>query len=215
MTQRTLVGIIAAIALILGGVLSIYIAPPAPKANYFQAYPQPRALSDFGLTAHSGEMLSPDWLEGKWTLTFVGYTFCPDICPTTLVELKRIYPDLQSIQSEQPIQVLFISVDPARDTTERLAEYIAFFHPEFVAASAEHKVLYPLIRSMGMMYAIADDTSDGEYLVDHSGSVVVINPNGHVVGRFKPVMEPGKLAVSDGEQIITDMPYILENYGNI
>lgn len=210
MKQNVLIGMIAVISLVLGVFIAVKIAPPGAEApRYMQVYPQARELKDFALYDQHGEVMDKARLADKWTLAFVGYTFCPDICPTTLAELKRIYPTLKELNGDNPIQVLFLSVDPARDTQPRLLEYVNFFNEEFIAASGEHKELFPLVRSMGMMYSIADDTSNPNYLVDHSASVVVINPQGQVMGRFKPHLEPGKIAVSDGEQILTDMPLLV------
>lgn len=202
-------GLVLALA---GGLLAaIYVAPPQVQQPQFASfYPQPRVLKDFNLKNQRGELIGLEELQNKWTLAFVGYTFCPDICPTTLAELKRIYPELQTIEADNPIQVLFISVDPKRDSVARLNEYIQFFNPEFIAASAKHKVLFPLVRSMGMMYAIEDSTDDDNYLVGHSGAVVIINPQGQVIGRFKPELEPGKIAVVSGDQILADMPAIVQ-----
>lgn len=192
------------------------MVPKEPQ--YARLYPQARALTDVNLTDQNGEVIDTDWFKNKWTLTFVGYTFCPDICPTTLGELKGIYPKLKALQSEHPIEVLFLSVDPKRDTVPRIKEYIDFFHPEFHAATAEHKYLFPVVRAMGMMYSISDSTENNDYLVDHSASVVVIDPNGNVMGRFTPptpnLNEPptGRLMVSDGAQILADMPVLISQF---
>ncbi len=210
MKQNFVVGIVAVLALVVGVFLALNIAPPkSSEPAYMQLYPQARALSDFELFNQRGESVTKTDLMDKWTLAFVGYTFCPDICPTTLAELKRVYPELIKLPAEHPLQVLFLSVDPARDTQQRLNDYIQFFNPDFIAASGEHNQLFPLVRSMGMMYSMSDNTENPNYLVDHSASVVVINPQANVIGRFKPHLEPGKLAVSDGEQILADMPMLL------
>ena len=198
------------LALIAGVLTSVYLSSEKNSQPQFVSfYPQPRTLKDFTLTNQHGEPFTKADLQGKWTLAFVGYTFCPDICPTTLAELQQIYPDLQAIKSNKPIQILFISVDPKRDNTARLKKYIQFFNPEFIAASAEHKVLFPLVRSMGMMYAIENSTEDDDYLVGHSGAIVVIDPQAQVIGRFKPELKPGKVAVVNSKQILADMPAIV------
>lgn len=208
MNQRYLLGVIAFVTLIAGVVASVYIAPPDPvqQVKYLQLYPQPRALPDFVLTDHQAAPLTKEELLGNWTLVFTGYTYCPDICPTTLAELAKVYPQLSS-HTEQ-LKILFVSVDPGRDTSERLNEYVNFFHSEFVGASGEHKELFPLIRAMGLMYSLSDDTSNPNYLVDHSASVVLINPQAQVIGRFRPTLAPGELAVSDVEQILHDLPLV-------
>ncbi|WP_395338736.1 SCO family protein [Ningiella sp. W23] len=220
--QNKWIGLIAALSLVLGLYLALVIAPPgfndadedhtsalSEKTEHLNWYPQPRALIDFELSKHDGTSMTNADLQGKWTLGFVGYTFCPDICPVTLAELNKVYPQLQQSVEQTPLQVWFLSVDPNRDTVERLNEYVNYFNDNFVAATGEHKVLYPLVRSMGMMYAISESTDNPNYLVDHSASIVVINPNGHIVGRFKPKHSPGELAISDVEQILADMPILL------
>ena len=209
--KNVLIGLIAVGALIAGALIAVNLSQPK-ETQYAKLYPQGRQLSDVNLTDQHGATINTEWFANKWTLTFVGYTFCPDICPTTLAELKSIYPQLSGIDSEFPIQVLFLSVDPNRDTVPRLKEYVDFFNPEFAAATAEHKYLFPVVRSMGMMYSITDSTDNPNYLVDHSASVVIINPKAQVVGRFVPIHEPGQIAISDGTQILTDMPVIIDNY---
>lgn len=213
MNQRTFVGIVAALALVAGVVGALYIAPPNSASNaqpeYFQAYPEPRAISAFSLTDHKGNPFNLTSLEGQWSLVFVGYTFCPDICPTTMAELNTIYPELQALESVYPIRVVFVSVDPKRDSINRLSEYVSYFNKEFVAVTGEHKSLFPFVRNLGMMYAIAESTDNPNYLVDHSASVVLIDPQARVLGRFKPTRQPGRLSISDSQQILADMPVVI------
>ena len=210
MKQNTLLGLVAAITLIAGLYFAIVIAPPtSDEPKYLQLYPQPRQLPEFQLFDQNGELFDNSRLLDQWTLAFVGYTFCPDVCPTTMAELQKIYPQLTKIKSKYPIKVWFLSVDPQRDTQARLKEYVEFFDPDFIATSGEHVHLYPLVRGMGMMYSMSDNTDNPNYLVDHSSSITLINPLGQVVGRFKPQFKPGELAISDSEQILTDMPIIV------
>lgn len=208
MNQNAVIGAFAALALVIGVTLSVVLSQ-SKQPEYAQMYPAPRALHEAVLQANDGTTIDNQWFKSQWTLVFLGFTWCPDICPTTLAELKSIYPQLQAMQSDYPIKVLFLSVDPGRDTVERLNEYISFFHPEFKAATAPHKVLFPLVRSMGMAYSIAGSTDNPDYLIDHSASVVIVNPEGNMIGRFKPRHEPGKVAISDGEQILADMPALM------
>lgn len=203
--------VLASIALVVGVWFSNDLLSPA-EPEFARLYPEARPLGPVNLTNQNGKMIDSQWFEDQWTLTFVGYTFCPDICPTTLGELKGIYPALQAIESRHPINILFLSVDPKRDTVPRLKEYIDFFNPEFFAATGEHKNLFPVVRSMGMMYSISDSTENDDYLVDHSASVVIVNPNGHVAGRFMPTAEPGKVTVSEGAQILADMPALVRAF---
>jgi protein SCO1/2 len=209
--SRLQAGLLALIALVIGVVVAINIAPPSgtSKTQHVSLYPQVRAMPDFQLVDHNNQTFTSENLIGHWSLVFVGYTYCPDICPTTLAELKSIYSELQKIPTDFPIQVVLMSVDPKRDTPERLNEYINFFHPDFIAVSGEHVQLFPLVRSMGMMYSMSESTDNPNYLVDHSSSVVVVNPKAQVVGRFKPDFVVGKLPISEGQKILADMPIII------
>jgi protein SCO1/2 len=209
--SRLQAGLLALIALVIGVVVAINIAPPSgtSKTQHVSLYPQVRAMPDFQLVDHNNQTFTSENLIGHWSLVFVGYTYCPDICPTTLAELKSIYPELQKIPTDFPIQVVLMSVDPKRDTPKRLNEYIHFFHPDFIAVSGEHVQLFPLVRAMGMMYSMSESTDNPNYLVDHSSSVVVVNPKAQVVGRFKPDFAVGKLPISEGQKILADMPAIM------
>lgn len=180
----------------------------APTYKYLQTFPEPRKLAQVTLLNQHGDKVTNELFKGHWSLLFLGYTFCPDVCPTTMAGLAKIYPELTNIATDSPIQIVFVSVDPKRDTPERLASYVEYFNPEFIALTGEHSMLFPFARSLGLMYAMAESTDNPNYLVDHSASVVVVDPNGFAIGRFKPNYNPGELAVSDSVQILTDMPVI-------
>lgn len=210
MTQTQITGIVAFIALIVGVYVATIIAPPGMQTQpaYLQMYPQPRELTNFTLTDHNHQSIDKSIFEGKWSILFVGYTYCPDICPTTLAAVSSAYGDLLNATPQDP-QVVFLSVDPKRDTIERLNEYMNFFNPAFIGMTGEHKELFPLVRSMGMMYAMTESTDNPDYLIDHSASIVVINPQAQVIGRFKPQHIPGELAISDTAQLIADLPLLM------
>tara|TARA_R110000868_G_scaffold36277_5_gene128831 strand:+ start:2171 stop:2806 length:636 start_codon:yes stop_codon:yes gene_type:complete len=199
-------GVVALIALIIGIVAALTLSPPkSDEPSYISFYPQVRALPDFQLVDNHQQAFTTEQLLQHWTLVFVGYTFCPDVCPTTLAELKTIYPQLKALPSKHPVQIMFLSVDPQRDTPERMNEYVNFFEPEFIGVSGEHKELFPLVRAMGMMYSMTESTDKPDYLVDHSSSVVLVNPQAQVIGRFKAQFAVGKVALSDSQQILADM----------
>lgn len=210
MTQTQITGIVAFIALIVGVYVATIIAPPSMQTQpaFLQMYPQPRELTNFTLTDHNHQSIDKSIFEGKWSILFVGYTYCPDICPTTLAAVSSAYGDLLNATPQDP-QVVFLSVDPKRDTIERLNEYMNFFNPAFIGMTGEHKELFPLVRSMGMMYAMTESTDNPDYLIDHSASIVVINPQAQVIGRFKPQHIPGELAISDTAQLIADLPLLM------
>lgn len=172
-------------------------------------YQQPRSVLPFALTDHNGDEFANDRLAGKWSLVFFGYTSCPDVCPVTLQELNYVYADLNKA-AEDPVQVLLVSADPQRDTTQRLNSYINYFNKEFIALRADHDVLFPFSRNLGLMYSITDDMSKENYLVNHSASIVLINPQGKIQAIFKPAVQLGQVPSVDAKILLSDFAKIVK-----
>ncbi|WP_370164973.1 SCO family protein [Marisediminitalea sp.] len=216
MSQKIWIVLAGIVALSAGAFVAVVkpFQPSTPTPEYFQYFPEPRNLADISLVDQTNTSVDNTVFNGHWNLLFLGYTYCPDICPTTMASLGRVYPELKNIDSDNAVQVVFVSVDPNRDSPERLASYVEYFNAEFVALTGEHAQLFPFVRSLGLMYAIAESTDNPNYLVDHSASVVVVDPQGRALGRFKPKYTPGELAVSDSMQIAKDLPLIIGNYKN-
>lgn len=205
---RNLTYILLAAAALVAGVMLYQLSATHAEPKLALVYPQPRALADFSLTDQHGELVNRERLYGQWTLAFVGYTYCPDICPLTLAKLAGVQPDLAAMV-KQPLKVWFISVDPKRDSTEQLNNYVSYFEQANVLGmTAGHDQLFPFVRQLGLMYALSSTTAEN-YLVDHSASVVLINPQGQLVAMFKPPMQAGELPVIDTEQLLADFPLVL------
>ena len=200
-------GIVAITTLAIGVISfkTITKLPPLDSALYYQ---KPREVKPFELTDHRGESFSKAQLKDKWSLVFFGYTSCPDICPTTLQNLSFMYDDLSAIAENS--QILLVSVDPQRDSQEKLAQYIAYFNSEFIALRAGHEVLFPFARNMGLMYAISGEGDN--YLVDHSASLVLINPEGKIAAIFKPEQAIGKMPSIDNDKLLSDYKKIVTLY---
>ncbi|HCM45987.1 MAG TPA: SCO family protein, partial [Colwellia sp.] len=176
--NKFIYGIIALIS-ISSGAVGFYLITQTKQLlppEYALYYKQARSISAFTLTDELGQPFNNTQLLDKWSLVFFGYTSCPDVCPTTLQNLNFIYEDLITIAGNS--QVLLVSVDPKRDTTEKLEQYIGYFNPNFKALRAEHDILFPFSRSLGLMYAITSKEAskdevdvpvgDESYWVDHS-----------------------------------------------
>ena len=160
-------------------------AASAPKLENAVLYPQARDVPDFRLAQANGKPLTlQDW-RGHWTVAYFGYTSCPDVCPTTLAALKQTWKELQQRGLAQQVQIDFISVDPERDTPEALGKYVAFFSPDFIAATGADDELTRLTRALGLVYSRGKDAK-GNVEVDHSGSAVILDPQAHLVGMFRP-----------------------------
>jgi len=202
--------IIVALVAVLTGALLFNQLNQKPMPEHALYYKQVRDIKPFVMTDQLGQSFSNKQLQGKWSWVFFGYTSCPDVCPTTLQDLNFIYNDLKKISDKT--QVILVSVDPKRDTTERLAGYIKYFNKEFIAMNAGHEVLFPFARNLGLMYAINDgeQAENGMYTVDHSSSMVLINPGGKVVAIFKPNQALGLLPTVDGEKLVSDFAKIVD-----
>ena len=173
-------------------------APPAPALQNAVLYPAPRPIPEFHLTQANGQPLDLASWRGHWNVIYFGYTSCPDVCPTTLAMFKQAWKDLGVLKEN--VRFGFISVDPQRDTAENLAKYVAFFSPDFVAATGSDEELTRLTRALGLMYARTTD-ANGAVQVDHSGSAVIVNPQGQLIGMFRPPFTAAQI-VSDLSALI-------------
>ncbi|WP_421681567.1 SCO family protein [Stutzerimonas urumqiensis] len=145
--------------------------------------PRARPLPAVELVDQHGEAYRTDALGGRWHLMFVGFTFCPDICPTTLSELRRLLAGLPDPIREQ-IQVTLVSVDPRRDSPERLKTYLGYYRAGFEGVTGELAELKRLTQALGLPFTPADGAS-GDYSVAHSANVALIDPAGRLVGHLR------------------------------
>jgi len=169
-------------------------------------YPTPKILPPFELIEQHGNPFSNTDLVGKWSLLFIGYTSCPDVCPTTMAKLTAAYPELLK---SADIQIIFLSVDPQRDTQEKLLNYMDFFNPEFIALTGDHTQLFPLTRSLGFVYVMVGEGEN--YQIDHSASMALISPAGERVAIIKPKSSsPGTLPQITSHALISDIHQITQ-----
>lgn len=147
-------------------------------------WPDPPVLANFGLEGSAGKPIDQHSLEGRWTLLFFGFTNCPDICPTTLAVLKQTVARLADYPPfREQGQVLFISLDPARDTPAQLAQYVQHFDTRFLAATGDDAALDAVTVPLGVIRAKVEDGSGG-YSIDHTASIFLIDPKLRVIGKF-------------------------------
>lgn len=132
-----------------------------------------------------------DQLTGRWTLIFLGFTFCPDVCPTTLMQLRQIYRALPQ-QTRDRLRIVMISVDPKRDTPERLQQYIRYFDPSFQAYTGPLPDLHIVSNALALPF-VQGDTNQPYYSVDHSGNLALIGPDGRQQGFLKAPLNNSQL----------------------
>jgi protein SCO1/2 len=185
--------LVAVVALAAGWLLR----PPALHGVLLQS---PRQAQDFTLSSSTGDSLALSELRGKWVLLYFGYTYCPDICPTTLNDLALAAKTLGD-ERMTDAQVLLVTLDPARDTAERLATYTAAFHPDFLGMTGPVEQIDQLASQFGVYVERHEPDAAGRYLVDHSNVITVIDPDGYVRLVF-----PNGVT---GKEMAADLAYLM------
>jgi protein SCO1/2 len=165
----------------------LWVKPPKPPSELFGVLrPEFRQLLPFQLQTHDQGPFNQKSLQGKWSLVFFGYLSCPDACPNTLYELNLFYGLLQDEIGKVPddTQVLFVSVDPARDSGKNLAEYARFFNPNFIGATAGQGAIDRFAEQFGARYLLEPETTPGQYLISHTSAIFLVDPLGRLVATF-------------------------------
>ncbi|MDE1167517.1 MAG: SCO family protein [Pseudomonas sp.] len=195
--QKTVFILVALIAVVLGLTINRVLndkhdnASPALIDAGILLLPQSRQIPALEMTDQNGQAVALDQLKGKWTLMFFGYTFCPDICPTTLAQLRQVKADLPKAAVER-LQVVLVSVDPNRDTPQQLKQYLGYFDKDFVGLTGSVETLQKLANAVSVPY-IPADTSKPNYTVDHSGNLALIGPDGTQRGFIRAPVNAQKL----------------------
>lgn len=188
-SNRLAFGIAAAFALVLGAAVSaLWLSPRPSGIDTATVMSPPRPLPELALIDQDGEPFTRESLRGRWTLVFAGFTACPDVCPTTLALLKQLGAEL-----DPPPQVLFLSVDPQRDTPPRLKDYVRYFDPSFDAVTAPEPALAEAARAFGIAYARVPGAGAGDYSMDHSAMLVLVNPDAAIAAYILPPFQPAAL----------------------
>jgi protein SCO1/2 len=153
--------------------------------------PQSREIPQVALTGSDGAPFAPEKLNGKWSLLFFGYTFCPDICPTTLAQLRELQGKLPQ-EVRDKLQMIFVSIDPDRDSPEHLKEYLGFYKAGFIGVTGELPAIQTLANGVSIPF-IPADTSKENYTVGHSGNLVLVGPDGRQRGFIRAPFNTQKL----------------------
>ena len=213
-SRSTLLVLCAAIAAGAGLYLAQrHFAPPRAAAaveampkdlRAVRAFPAPRLLDPWQLVRANGTALGPENVRGHWTLVFLGFTHCPDVCPTTLATLANAQKQWEALPEARRPRLLFVSVDPDRDTPQRTGEYAHYFHPDTWAATAAPEPLAEFARAMGLVY-MKVPLEGGDYTMDHSATLVVLDPQGRQAGLVGPPLNWQDIA-SDMARLAQERP---------
>lgn len=184
-SQSVKMGLLVSGLVVLAAVIGVLAAmhqdrEPEPDVPGL-LWPGPKTLGPFNVIDHDNNPFTPADLRGKWSLLFFGFTHCPDICPVTLAVMDKTHSRLDQARD---VQFVFVTVDPERDTSERMEQYLTSFNPEFVGLGGSAEQIAGLTGQVGLPY-FRDKTQDEEnYLVDHGASLFMIDPLGRLVGIF-------------------------------
>ena len=170
--------------------------PVPPRAIELQsgtALSPARPLPDFQLVREDGAMVGRDDFRGRWTLVFFGFTHCPEVCPTTLAMLSGVRQALEAAGHAGELPgIALVSVDPERDTPAVLDAYLASFGAGFRGYTGTPEAMRKFATALGVPYQ-KTPMMDGEYMVDHSTAIMLINPHAEVAALFQAPHESGKL----------------------
>ena len=168
--------------------------------DYGTAFDPPSVLPVIELTNELGESFALGQLRGYSTILFFGFTHCPHVCPTTLAVLRAVRKNLPADEAKK-LQIWLITVDPMRDSPERLKEYLSKFGPSFHGARAELGVLVPLFKSLGVGYSFLADESGGNYQVEHTTAIYLLDEDAKLVRIYSAPFNEQRLTHSLAQQL--------------
>lgn len=167
-------------------------AAPATPAVKTETTGQALIGGAFTLTDQQGRAVTEEQLKGQHALVFFGFTHCPDICPTALATITQT---LQSMgEAGDKVTPVFITVDPKRDTVERLKEYMADFHPRIIALTGTEEQVDGASKAYKVYHQTVGDTAGDDYMVNHSGFIYLMDPEGRYLTHFAYNVGPAELA---------------------
>ncbi len=164
---------------------------------------EPIGIADFNLLDQQGNRFTLDSLKGQWAFLFFGYTHCPDVCPTTISLLMQVDKKLQQFTELEKPRYIFVSIDPERDTPEKLTEYMAFFHQDFGAITGPKEQLDLLTKPLGIFYEKNKPDEEGNYSINHTTAILLVDPQARVRSLTSPP--------HDAAAIAKDYRYVLAN----
>lgn len=169
----------------IGVIAALFVVSPGKSGM-----PGPAIGGAFTLTAQDGRQVTEADVRGHPFLVFFGYTHCPDVCPTTLFQISEV---LKALGSDKPIKVLFITVDPERDTPAVMKDYLASFDPRIIGLSGSPEATAAVEKSY-RVYSHKVPGQNGEYTMDHSAIVYLMDRDGRFAGSFNVDLPPQKAA---------------------
>jgi protein SCO1/2 len=186
--RLTVFALLGVIMLIVGMFVRQFVSPDRLDPEWLKAhnavlFEPPRSFEPPRLIDQDAQAFDGAAFQGNWSVLFFGFTNCPDVCPTTLTLLRDVAAALPA--GKYPVRFYLVTVDPARDTPAVLKPYIAHFSPEFTALTGEFLDVHRFATQMNIPFRKSVE-ADGNYTIDHSANLALINPQGHFAGFLMP-----------------------------
>ena len=185
--------VLVAFAALIAGIFVAQHVPEKKSARLLEfkgtLLDHPRPVKPFRLTGTNRKPFTNQSIKGHWTMIFYGFTNCGTICPTTMAQLGKMYRILEKNKVDSLPEVVMVSIDPEHDTLSRLTNYVKAFDPHFSGARGNTKAVHKMARGMGIVYmkVLADRGKPTEnYTIQHSGAVMLFNPEGELAAFFTP-----------------------------
>ena len=197
-SRLVLKGVIIAVLATAAGIWSARLVLQRPVVEDELAatrFPVARTVQPFALIDHNHEVFDNAALQQRWSFVFFGYTYCPDVCPTTLSVLNSIAQRLQDVDEDEDIRFVMVTVDPQRDTPERLAEFVTYFNGDFLGVTGSDQALEQLTSQLGILYnRVESEPGSENYLVAHTAAVFLFDPDGRYHAEFTPPLSAENIA---------------------
>lgn len=199
MTKRTFVFLVSFLGLaLLGSIAAGYWLVSGGRIG--QTETADLVGGPFALTDQRGATLSNADLEGRYMMVFFGYTYCPDFCPTTLTVVTQAM-DLLEPELRDKVEPVFITIDPARDTQDALAEYAKHFHEKIHFLTGSEQQIAEVAKAYRVFYQKIESEEFSDYLMDHSTITYLMGPDGRYVSHYSFDAEPDEIAADLTQRI--------------
>lgn len=180
--------IIGLVALVMGAWAGLQLSNEAAvQTRAITLLPAPRELPELQMVDKEGEPAGREAFYGQWSLVFMGFTSCGHICPTKMAEMRLIRDQLDA-----PLNVVFVSVDPGRDTPAIIKQYVESFDKDFSGMTGSAETIEELANALGAPYFV--DPAPDRYIVDHSSALFLIGPDAKLVGVITPPLDIAVIA---------------------
>jgi protein SCO1 len=173
-------------------------APPPEIGGY--VLPEPKTLPPIELVDDHNQPFHAADFAGRWSFLYFGYTYCPDVCPLTLVEFTAVKKRLEEALPGTSTAYYLVTVDPARDTPQKLRDYVAYFDPAFHGITGSLADLKALAEVTGSVFFVPEGQPEDAYLVSHSSNIALLDPTGRLAAVFTTPHAPQQVA-ADFERI--------------